>query len=495
MARHASPVQSLLVDDRFDGDVYAHEPLSRHTTYRIGGPARFFVRANSVGALTGLVDVCAAEGTPWVVLGRGSNVLVADAGFAGVAIVLGRDFRTLRFDDDRFIVGAGASLSAVVQEAFKRAIGGFEFAVGTPGTVGGALRMNAGTADEWIGQRVVSVTTYRPGRGLARRRGDEISWGYRASSFAPDEVILECELAAEGADPYRVRDKMAAIVTNIEADHLDHYEGLEEIYAQFAAFLSGVREGGPIVVCGDDPKLVEVARGIGRTVTTYGFSEDCDARILATEAQGVGTRFTLRLPDGRVVASRIKQNPGLHNVSNGAAVLTLISLLGLDVDLAAEKLQEFAGVRRRFDLIGEAGGVTVVDDYAHHPTEIAATIKAAKALDFNRVHVLFQPHRYSRVALFTDIMRDEFGSAFDEADTVTFMDVYSAGEAPVPGVTGKTFLNVVTDHGHPHAVFVPRRIDTVPHMLEVAEPGDLVITMGAGDVTAIAPQLVDELGR
>lgn len=108
MARHASPVQSLLVDDRFDGDVYAHEPLSRHTTYRIGGPARFFVRANSVGALTGLVDVCAAEGTPWVVLGRGSNVLVADAGFAGVAIVLGRDFRTLRFDGDRFVVGAGA---------------------------------------------------------------------------------------------------------------------------------------------------------------------------------------------------------------------------------------------------------------------------------------------------------------------------------------------------------------------------------------------------
>ena len=208
MARHASPVQSLLVDDRFDGDVYAHEPLSRHTTYRIGGPARFFVRANSVGALTGLVDVCAAEGTPWVVLGRGSNVLVADGGFPGVAIVLGRDFRTLRFDDDRFIVGAGASLSAVVQEAFKRAIGGFEFAVGTPGTVGGALRMNAGTADEWIGQRVVSVTTYRPGRGLARRRGDEIAWGYRMSSFAPDEVVLECELAAEAADPYRVRDKM-----------------------------------------------------------------------------------------------------------------------------------------------------------------------------------------------------------------------------------------------------------------------------------------------
>ena len=318
------------------------------------------------------------------------------------------------------------------------------------------------------------------------------AYGTNAHSGRGRSYVVEAD---ESDKSFTYLSPAAAIVTNIEADHLDHYEGLEEIYAQFAAFLSGVREGGPIVVCGDDPKLVEVARGTGRTVTTYGFSEDCDARILATEAQGVGTRFTLRLPDGRVVASRIKQNPGLHNVSNGAAVLTLISLLGLDVDLAAEKLQEFAGVRRRFDLIGEAGGVTVVDDYAHHPTEIAATIKAAKALDFNRVHVLFQPHRYSRVALFTDIMRDEFGSAFDEADTVTFMDVYSAGEAPVPGVTGKTFLNVVTDHGHPHAVFVPRRIDTVPHMLEVAEPGDLIITMGAGDVTAIAPQLVDELGR
>ena len=169
------------------------------------------------------------------------------------------------------------------------------------------------------------------------------------------------------------------------------------------------------------------------------------AALLKEETTG-GPAGAMVLPDGRVVASRIKQNPGLHNVSNGAAVLTLISLLGLDVDLAAEKLQEFAGVRRRFDLIGEAGGVTVVDDYAHHPTEIAATIKAAKALDFNRVHVLFQPHRYSRVALFTDIMRDEFGSAFDEADTVTFMDVYSAGEAPVPGVTGKTFLNLSLIH-------------------------------------------------
>jgi len=208
MARHASPLQSLLVDDRFDGDVYPNEPMSRHTTYRIGGPARFFVRANSIGALCSLVDVCADGNVPWVVVGRGSNVLVADEGFGGVAIALGRDFRTSRFEDGRFMVGAGATLSSVVQDAFRRNLGGFEFAVGTPGTVGGALRMNAGSRDEWIGERVVTVTTYRPGRGLLRRRGSELSWGYRESSFSPDEVILECELSAEAADPFKVRDKM-----------------------------------------------------------------------------------------------------------------------------------------------------------------------------------------------------------------------------------------------------------------------------------------------
>lgn len=208
MARHASPLQSLLVDDRFDGDVYPNEPMSRHTTYRIGGPARFFVRVNSIGALTGLIDVCAAEGVPWVMVGRGSNVLVADEGFAGVVIALGRDFRTSRFEEGRFMVGAGATLSSVVQDAFRRNLGGFEFAVGTPGTIGGALRMNAGSRDEWIGERVITVTTYRPGAGLARRRGSELEWGYRSSSFAPDEAILECELAAEAADPFKVRDKM-----------------------------------------------------------------------------------------------------------------------------------------------------------------------------------------------------------------------------------------------------------------------------------------------
>ena len=179
---------------------------------------------------------------------------------------------------------------------------------------------------------------------------------------------------------------------------------------------------------------------------------------------------------------------------NATGVITLLWALGFDAQASADALAQFAGVRRRFDLVGEVADVTVVDDYAHHPTEIAATINAAAQLGYNHVHVLFQPHRYSRAPLFTHVLHDEFGSAFDAADSVTFMDVYPAGEAPVPGVSGKTFLNVVLDHdGHPQADFVPRRIDVVPHLLEKVQPGDLVITMGAGDVTAMGPQIIDVL--
>ena len=174
-ARHTSPLEALLVDDAFDGDVYPSEPMARHTMYRIGGPARFYVQVASVGALKRLVTVCEESRVPWVAIGRGSNLLVADEGYPGVVITLGRDFRICRYDEDAhsFCVGAGVPLSSVVQEAFRRSLAGFEFAVGTPGTVGGALRMNAGSRDEWIGSRVVSVTTLSPGKGLVRRDGND----------------------------------------------------------------------------------------------------------------------------------------------------------------------------------------------------------------------------------------------------------------------------------------------------------------------------------
>ncbi|WP_294382109.1 UDP-N-acetylmuramate--L-alanine ligase [uncultured Senegalimassilia sp.] len=317
------------------------------------------------------------------------------------------------------------------------------------------------------------------------------AYGTNAHSGTGAHYVVEAD---ESDKSFTYLSPKAVLVTNIEADHLDHYKDLDEIYDKFHDFMGLVPEDGVIVACGEEPHVVEIARSEGRRMYTYGFNEGCDVRITSYEPHGIGSRYTAVMPDGTQVEGTIKQNPGRHNVLNATGVITLLWALGFDAAKVAQALSGFAGVRRRFDLVGEVDGVTVVDDYAHHPTEIAATISAAAGLGYKHVHVLFQPHRYSRAPLFTQVLHDEFGAAFDKADSVTFMDVYPAGEAPVPGVSGKTFLNVVLEHeGHPQADFVAHRVDVVPHLMEKLQQGDLVITMGAGDVTAMGPQIIDAL--
>ena len=317
------------------------------------------------------------------------------------------------------------------------------------------------------------------------------AYGTNAHSGTGDHYVVEAD---ESDKSFTYLSPKAVIVTNIEADHLDHYKDLDEIYDKFHDFMGLVPEDGVIVACGDEPHVVEIARSEGRRMYTYGFNEGCDVRITSYEPHGIGSRYTAVMPDGTQVEGAIKQNPGRHNVLNATGVVTRLWARGGEAAPVAQARSGGAGVRRRFDLVGEVGGVTVVDDYAHHPTEIAATISAAAGLGYKHVHVLFQPHRYSRAPLFTQVLHDEFGAAFDKADSVTFMDVYPAGEAPVPGVSGKTFLNVVLEHeGHPQADFVAHRVDVVPHLMDKLQPGDLVITMGAGDVTAMGPQIIDAL--
>lgn len=318
------------------------------------------------------------------------------------------------------------------------------------------------------------------------------AYGSNAHCGKGDYYVVEAD---ESDKSFTYLDPTSVLITNIEADHLDHYSGLDEIYQLFGDFMSSVHEDGCCVVCGEDAGLVEAARKTGKKVLTYGFSDGCDTVVSNYETHGVSVTFTVTLPDGTALACRIKQNPGRHNALNAAGVLTLLMTRGVDMEKAAEALSEFSGVRRRFDLVGEADGVTILDDYAHHPTEIAATIAAAKELDFKRVCVVFQPHRYSRIRLFTEVLKDEFGKAFDQADMVTFMDVYPAGETPVPGVSGKTFMQPLYDNPeHPADLnYVSRRMQVVPFLLEKLQPGDLIITMGAGDVTSIGPELLAAL--
>jgi UDP-N-acetylmuramate--alanine ligase len=176
---------------------------------------------------------------------------------------------------------------------------------------------------------------------------------------------------------------------------------------------------------------------------------------------------------------------------NACGVLAAVWVLGHDVQGAARGLETFSGVKRRFERVGEASGVTVVDDYAHHPTELRATLRAAKDAGYSRVWAVFQPHRYTRTAAFTK----EFGDAFGDADRVVLMDVYSAGEAPVPGVSGKSVLDaMLTSHPRTRAAYFPHRADVAGYVAERARPGDLVMTMGAGDVTVMGPEIVRALG-
>lgn len=285
-------------------------------------------------------------------------------------------------------------------------------------------------------------------------------------------------------------DPHVSLITNIEADHLDHYSGLAEVVETFGEFIARVPEDGYAVVCADDDHLHALAAERCRgEVLTYGLAEDADVRCHDLRAEAAGHRFSVSFPSGETAEAVIAAR-GVHNVVNATGVLAAAWSLGIDGQAAADALAHFTGVRRRFEVIAEVDGVTVVDDYAHHPTEVRATLTAARAGGFRRVWVVFQPHRYSRTRAFGS----EFGAAFDDADRVVLMEVYSAGEAPIPGVSGKTVLDALLEHRpHAGAAFFPHRADVAGYVADRARPGDLVMTMGAGDVTTMAGEVARAL--
>lgn len=295
-----------------------------------------------------------------------------------------------------------------------------------------------------------------------------------------DLFILEAD---EAFGTFRRLHLSGLMVTNIEADHLDYYQNvsaLEEAFAQVAA-----RVDGPVVGCVDDPGVRRLA---GRApVVGYGIDPAATWRIEDLSHGDWSVAFTLRGPDGAVGVT--VPRPGVHVARNAAGVLALLGELGYDLAAAAAGLADYAGVRRRFEVRARLGGVTVVDDYAHHPTEIAATIAAARLGDYRRVWAVFQPHRYSRTAE----LAPSFGEPLATADRVIVTDVYAAGEAPLPGVSGRLVVESVAAAGG--AVdYVPSLADLPAHITRNAEPGDLVLLLGAGDITMIADAVAARLG-
>ena len=307
-----------------------------------------------------------------------------------------------------------------------------------------------------------------------------------AHAGAGPDFVIEAD---ESDRSFLYLSPQIAVITNIEPDHLDHYEDFDDIKATFAVFAQRVDHDGTIVVYGENEAALEVACASGRRVLRYGSAEADDYRIMDMAPEGLGMRFHLRYPDGSLQAAH-SELPGKHMVANAAAALVVADLLGADPAQATEALRSFKGVHRRFDTVGtSADGICVIDDYGHHPTEIAATLEGATRLGFKRVVVVFQPHRYSRTQAFAD----DFGSAFAAADKVILTDVYSAGEAPIPGVSGRTILeSLLTHHPHIDAAYLPHRADLVPYLEHNLQPGDLLITMGAGDVTLLGPLFLEQ---
>ncbi|MDH3334569.1 MAG: UDP-N-acetylmuramate--L-alanine ligase [Gammaproteobacteria bacterium] len=301
---------------------------------------------------------------------------------------------------------------------------------------------------------------------------------------------------------------MVAVVTNIDADHMSTYDGdIEKLKASFIEFLHNLPFYGLAVVCTDDPGVNEVLGDIGRSVTTYGTNEEADIRAVNIEFNENTTEFDVvrsskvekSLGDTQSVLQfmHVKLRlPGMHNVRNSLAAIAVADELQIGDAAVMTALEKFEGIDRRFQSLGEiqtsAGKILLVDDYGHHPTEVAATLAAAKSgYPERRVVLVFQPHRYTRTR---DLM-DDFASVLSEADALVLLDVYAAGEEPIPGADGRSMARAVRTRGAVEPVFVENLDDLAGVLGGVLNDGDLVLTMGAGDIGAYAQSLPELLAK
>jgi UDP-N-acetylmuramate--alanine ligase len=269
---------------------------------------------------------------------------------------------------------------------------------------------------------------------------------------------------------------------------LDHYASLEDIQAAFTEFVNKVPFYGAAVLCMEDANIQQIFPNIRRRTITYGRTAQVDLQILNINLGPGGSDFSLRRHDAELADFHLNV-PGVHNVLNATAAVGV----GLELDVPVAQLVEgvaaFSGVDRRFSVRGVENGITVVDDYGHHPTEVKATLAAARLGPYKKIHVLFQPHRFSR----TKFLMDDFAGAFNQADSLYLLDIYAASEAAIEGVNAKTLVEKITSFGHRGANYVATMDEGVAAIAATAEPGDLIITLGAGSVSQAAEKILDKL--
>ncbi|GGK76898.1 UDP-N-acetylmuramate--L-alanine ligase [Amphritea balenae] len=284
---------------------------------------------------------------------------------------------------------------------------------------------------------------------------------------------------------------MVTIVTNIDADHMDTYGGdFGKLKQTFIEFLHNLPFYGLAVLCNDDPVVQEIIPAIGRPIVTYGITENADYRAVDISQNGMETSFTVKRPDGRADLSVTLNMPGKHNVLNALATIAVATDEGIEDNAICSALAKFQGVGRRFQVLGEipvkGGSAMLVDDYGHHPREVQATIKAVKeGWPGKRLVMVNQPHRYTR----TRDLYEDFVQVLSDADVLLLMEVYAAGEAPIAGADSRSLCRSIRQRGSVDPVFV-ETLDEVPAVLRnLLQPGDLLLTQGAGNITALAHEL------
>jgi len=281
----------------------------------------------------------------------------------------------------------------------------------------------------------------------------------------------------------------SAIITNIDADHLDCYKNLHEIKQAFIQFANKVPFYGQIVVCGDDPGNQDILSALRKPVVVYGFGPQSDYRVRQLVFDGGLPRFEVVHGDKSLGIFHL-QVPGRHNVLNAAAALALSCEEGIDIEVSRRALEQFNGVKRRCERIGEAGGILVLDDYAHHPTEVRATLQGIReAFTQRRLWVVFQPHLYSRM----QEHYESFGAEFLNCDVLLVTDIYGAREQPIPGVSGEMIVHSASRRGHRNAHFAGSRENALDILQGECRSGDLVVFMGAGNIWQSARSFLDRI--
>ena len=311
------------------------------------------------------------------------------------------------------------------------------------------------------------------------------SMGTGARLGASEYIVAEAD---ESDGSFLKLSPTVAVVTTVDEEHLDYYSGLEEIKSACTRFANSVPFYGCSVVCLDQPNIQSIIGDIERRVISYGLTSQADVQAVSVETAGERTRFAIASRGKELGRIEITM-PGSHNVYNSTAAVAVGLELGVPFEAIASALRDFEGIARRFDIRGEVHDVLVLDDYGHHPVEVRTTLSAAAARWNRRLVVLFQPHRYTR----TQKLLEEFGRSFNDATVLLVAGIYAASEEPIPGVSGASIVEAARRHGHRDAEYAEELNEIYERAMSVIRPGDVVVTLGAGDIYKVGERILASL--